>query len=199
MSEARTWQFPRAFWFANASELCERAAYYGTFIALRTFLLRVVHLADVQAGFVAGLFGALSYLFPFFNGAIADRLGFRHSLILAFLLLSLGYGALGLVHTLGPVLLALLLIVIGGSFVKPVITGTASKSSNEITRARAFSLFYMVVNIGSFTGKTIASADVTTVLGLVGRDLLLDALQAVVDENAARQRRHSPLQGVRSR
>jgi dipeptide/tripeptide permease len=158
MSDAQpSWRFPRAFWFANASELCERAAYYGTFIALRTFLLRVVHLDDVQAGFVAGLFGALIYLFPFFNGAIADRLGFRHSLILAFLLLSLGYGALGLVHTLGPVLLALLLIVIGGSFVKPVITGTASKSSNEINRARAFSLFYMVVNIGSFTGKTIVA------------------------------------------
>src|SRR5580765_6432585 len=156
-AEKVSWSFPRAFWFANASELCERAAYYGTFIALRTYLLRVVHLDDVQAGFVAGLFGALIYLFPFFTGALADRLGFRRSLILAFALLSLGYGALGMVHTLGPVLLALLVIVIGGSFVKPVITGTASKSSNETNRARAFSLFYMVVNIGSFTGKTIVA------------------------------------------
>jgi len=36
----------------------------------------------------------------------------------------------------------------------------------------------------AFTGKTIATEDVSTVLGLVGRDLLLDALQAVADENA---------------
>ena len=42
------------------------------------------------------------------------------------------------------------------SIVKPVISGTVSKSSNEANRARAFSIFYMVVNIGSFTGKTIA-------------------------------------------
>src|SRR5262249_7023510 len=129
-----TWRFPRAFWFANASELCERAAYYGTFIALRTYLLRIVGLDDVGAGFVAGLFGALIYLFPFFSGAIADRIGFRGSLIIAFALLAAGYGALGCFHTLGPVLLSLLLVVIGGSFVKPVITGTAARSSTEASR-----------------------------------------------------------------
>ena len=151
------WSFPRAFWFANASELCERAAYYGTFIALRTYLLRVVNLDDVQAGFVAGLFGALIYLFPFFTGAAADRLGFRRSLSLAFALLAAGYASLGRFHGFWPVLGALLLIVIGGSFVKPVITGTASRSSNEANRARAFSIFYMMVNIGSFTGKTIVA------------------------------------------
>ena len=37
----------------------------------------------------------------------------------------------------------------------------------------------------AFTGKTIAIEDVSTVLGLVGRDLLLDVMTAVVDENAA--------------
>jgi dipeptide/tripeptide permease len=152
-----SWSFPRAFWFANASELCERAAYYGTFIALRTYLLRVVGLDDVQAGFVAGLFGALIYLFPFFSGALADRLGFRTSLMLAFALLALGYASLGRFHAFWPVMGALLVIVIGGSFVKPVITATASLSSNEANRARAFSIFYMMVNIGSFTGKTIVA------------------------------------------
>src|SRR5882672_6888993 len=36
----------------------------------------------------------------------------------------------------------------------------------------------------AFTGKTIAADDVATVLGLVGRDLLLDTLQAVAAEDA---------------
>jgi dipeptide/tripeptide permease len=152
-----TWRFPRAFWTANSVELCERAAYYGTFIALRTYLLRVVHLGDVQAGFVAGFFGALLYLFPFFTGAIADRMGFRQGLLLAFALLTLGYTGLGMFSTLGPVLVSLLAIVIGGAFVKPIISGTVAKSSSEVNRARAFSIFYMVVNIGSFTGKAIVA------------------------------------------
>ena len=156
-TDKSSWSFPRAFWFANLSELCERAAYYGTFIALRTYLLRVVGLDDVQAGVVAALFGGLIYLFPFFSGAIADRLGFRHSLMLAFGLLTVGYASLGKFHGFWEVMAALLLVVIGGSFVKPVITGTASRSSNETNRARAFSIFYMMVNIGSFTGKTIVA------------------------------------------
>ncbi|MBI3402856.1 MAG: DNA polymerase III subunit gamma/tau [Acidobacteria bacterium] len=36
----------------------------------------------------------------------------------------------------------------------------------------------------AFTGKTMSGEDVATVLGLVGRDLLLDAVQAVADEDA---------------
>jgi len=154
---AQTWRFPRMFWTGNAAELCERAAYYGTFIALRTYLIRVVGLDDVQAGVTAGMFGGWIYLVPFFTGAIADRMGFRYALLLAFALLTVGYGTLGMFHTLGPVIVGLCLIVLGGSFVKPVITGTVSKSSDEANRARAFSIFYMVVNIGSFTGKTVVA------------------------------------------
>ena len=69
----------------------------------------------------------------------------------------MGYGTLGVFPPLGPVLVGLGLIVLGGAFVKPVITGTVTKSSDDANRARAFSIFYMVVNIGSFTGKTIVA------------------------------------------
>jgi DNA polymerase-3 subunit gamma/tau len=37
----------------------------------------------------------------------------------------------------------------------------------------------------AFTGAEVSTEDVAAVLGLVGRDLLLDAVQAVVDEDAA--------------
>jgi dipeptide/tripeptide permease len=154
---AQTWRFPRMFWTGNAAELCERAAYYGTFIALRTYLIRVVGLDDVQAGWMAGLFGALVYFVSFFTGAVTDRMGFRNALMLAFGLLTVGYGSLGVFNTIGPVGVGLGLIVLGGAFVKPAITGTVSMSSDKANRARAFSIFYMVVNIGSFTGKTIVA------------------------------------------
>src|SRR6185436_17723321 len=85
-----TWRYPPAFWTANLIELCERAAYYGTFIALSVYLTSVVGFSDVGAGWVAGVFAALLYLLPFFTGAAADRIGFRWALALAFLLLALG-------------------------------------------------------------------------------------------------------------
>jgi DNA polymerase-3 subunit gamma/tau len=37
----------------------------------------------------------------------------------------------------------------------------------------------------AFTGRTVTIEDIATVLGLVGRDLLLDTVQAVADEDAA--------------
>ena len=96
---AQTWRFPRVFWTGNAAELCERSAYYGTFIALRTYLIRVVGLDDVQAGWVAGMFGGWIYLVPFFTGALADRIGFRNALLLAFGLLTIGYAGMWVLPT----------------------------------------------------------------------------------------------------
>ena len=158
MDEGKTtWRFPRAFWTGNAAELFERAAFYGTFIALQLYLTDAVGLSDMKASAIAGSFAGWIYLLPFLTGAIADRMGFRNALMLAFALLAGGYATLGFFQTIGPVIAGLVLILIGGAFVKPVITGTVSKSSDSTNRARAFSIFYMVVNIGSFTGKTIVA------------------------------------------
>ena len=65
-----TWRFPRAFWTANLVELFERAAYYGTFIALTLYLSRVVGMSDAEAGFWGAAFGGFIYLFPFFTGTL---------------------------------------------------------------------------------------------------------------------------------
>ena len=59
MTESKmSWRFPRVFWYANGAELCERAAYYGTFIALRNYLINVVGMGDVAAGFLGGFFSS---------------------------------------------------------------------------------------------------------------------------------------------
>jgi dipeptide/tripeptide permease len=160
-----TWRFPGTFWIANSVELFERAAYYGTFIALALFLTDVVGFTDVEAGWIGALFSSMIYFLPFVTGALADRMGFRPSLLLAFALLAVGYAVLGLMPQKLPVLLALPLIVVGGAFVKPIISGTVAKCSDALNRARAFSLFYMVVNIGAFSGKAVAKP-VRTALGL---------------------------------
>jgi dipeptide/tripeptide permease len=54
--------------------------------------------------------------------------------------------------TIAPVLL---LIVIGGAFIKAIISGTVARETTEKNRARGYSVFYMMVNIGAFTGKTV--------------------------------------------
>lgn len=180
MMEKRTRpKFPRAFWVANTVELFERAAYYGLFIAITLYLSRIIGFGDIEAGTIAGVFSALLYFLPPFAGAYADKIGFRKSLLLAFGLLTLGYAGLGVLPTFFAsgglveygsvtvfhgldsslyrysVLPVMALIILGGSFIKSVITGTVAKETSEANRARGYSVFYTMVNIGAFSGKTI--------------------------------------------
>jgi dipeptide/tripeptide permease len=151
-----TWKFPRAFWTANIVELFERSAYYAVFIAITLYLSRVVGFNDIWSAWIGGVFSAGMYFLPPFTGALADKIGFRKALILAFSLLTLGYFTLGALPYKETVLPALIILMFGGSFIKSIITGTVAKNTTEETRARAFSIFYGIVNVGSFLGKTFA-------------------------------------------
>lgn len=150
------WNFPRAFWTANAVELCERAAYYAVFIAITLYLTNVVGFDDIWAAWIGGIFAAGLYFLPPFTGAIADRIGFRKSIIIAFSLLTIGYFTLGFLPYKTTVPPAIVILMFGGSFIKSIIAGTVAKTSSTETRARAYSIFYGIVNVGAFLGKTLA-------------------------------------------
>ncbi|MFH0990163.1 MAG: MFS transporter [bacterium] len=150
------WNFPRVFWTANIVELFERSAYYAVFISITLYLTKVVGFNDIWAGWISGGFSAGMYFLPAFTGAYADKIGFRKAIILAFSLLSVGYFTLGFLPYRQTVIPALVLLMFGGSFIKSIITGTVAKSTSEESRARGYSIFYGMVNVGSFLGKTFA-------------------------------------------
>jgi dipeptide/tripeptide permease len=149
-----TEKFPKAFWTANFMELLERAAFYGFYIAITLYLTDRVGFTDKETGYVAGAFVAFLYFLPPFAGAISDRIGFKNGLVTAFSLLTIGYTLLGLYQSKSVVIFTLAMIAIGGSFIKPLIAGTITKLTTEENRAKGFALFYWIVNIGSFSGKT---------------------------------------------
>ncbi|UCF04976.1 MAG: MFS transporter [bacterium] len=150
------WGFPRTFWTANTIELFERLAYYGMNIILALYLTRRVGYSTEMAVSITGFFISSLYLLPIPAGAISDKIGFRNGLFIAFTLLAVGYGMLGAFPSKVMVIVALVLIAMGGAFVKPVISGTIKKTSPEGLSKIGFSIFYMVVNIGGFTGKIVA-------------------------------------------
>jgi dipeptide/tripeptide permease len=148
--------FPRTFWAANTIELFERLAYYGMNIILVLYLTRRVGFSDPAALSISGFFISSLYLLPIPAGAVSDKIGFRNGLFIAFSVLALGYGVLGAFPSKATAIVALALIAIGGAFVKPVISGTIKKTSPEGLSKIGFSIFYMVVNIGGFSGKIVA-------------------------------------------
>jgi len=174
-------RFPKTFWTANTIELFERAAYYAMASFVVIYLNENLGMSPSKATSINGwfLWGSI-YFLPILSGALADKFGFKKSLSVAFALISLGYLTMGNLQRLWPgiigrnaaetvdftvpVVLGVLLIGIGGSIVKPCIAGTVQKTAG--TRATlAFGIFYMVINIGSISGRSV-SYFIRTSLGI---------------------------------
>ena len=160
--------FERPFWVANLSELFERLSYYAAFASLPRYLHESLNFGVERATSLAGLFGGLVWFLAAFGGALADRMGFRRALSLAYLILATSYFLLGSIGSpwLGPVRAAMPLVVLvtlilmlpalGIALVKPCVVGTTARASRENVRSIGYSIYYTVVNIGSAAGPFLA-------------------------------------------
>src|SRR5450432_199414 len=161
--------FERPFWVANLSELFERLSYYAAFASLARYLHETLNFGVEQASSLTGLFGGLVWFLAAFGGTLADRLGFRRSLSLAYFILSLSYFLLGSLGSpwLSPVRNAvplwllvgfvLTLPALGVALVKPCVVGTTARASKENVRSIGYSIYYALVNIGGAAGPYVAS------------------------------------------
>ena len=166
-TEIRT-GFERPFWVANISEIFERISYYAVFAALVRYLHETLQFPAAQASTLGGFFGSAVWVMAIFGGAVADRIGFRRALSLAYLILSVAYflvgsiGAAWLAPVRNAVPLTLLVGVIlflpalGVALVKPSVVGTTARASSENVRSIGYSIYYTLVNIGSFFGPLLA-------------------------------------------
>jgi proton-dependent oligopeptide transporter, POT family len=167
LHEIRT-GFERPFWVANISEIFERLSYYAVFAVLARYLHEALQFPSDEAATLSGFFGTGVWVMAIFGGAIADRIGFRRALSLAYFILSCAYFLVGSIAApwLAPVrnvvpmgLLAaviLFLPALGVALVKPSVVGTTARASKENVRSIGYSIYYTLVNIGSFLGPFLA-------------------------------------------
>src|SRR5258708_6635146 len=151
LDEIRT-GFERPFWVANITEIFERLSYYGAFASLANYLHEKLNFPTEQTGTLTGIFGGMVWFLAIFGGAIADRLGFRRALSLAYLILAAAYFLLGSLGApwLAPVKAAvppvlfvgfiLILPALGVSMVKPCVVGTTAPASKRNVRSMGYSI-----------------------------------------------------------
>jgi POT family proton-dependent oligopeptide transporter len=161
--------FEPAFWVANISEIFERLAYYGAFSSLANYLHESLNFPTDQTGVLTGIFGGMVWFLAILGGAVADRLGFRRALSLAYLILGCAYfllGSLGSpwmaairasVPLVALVVVVLTLPALGIAMVKPSVVGTTARASRESVRSIGYSIYYTLVNIGGAAGPYVAS------------------------------------------
>lgn len=167
-------RFHRSFWTANATELLERGAYYSMASFVVIYLGRL-GMGKYWPSTLNSVLWTLVYFLPILSGTIADYIGFRKSLLFAFVLLAAGYLLMGSPVWIGgaaladkatdtvtapwwvgaSVVLAIVLIGMGGSVIKPCISGTVQKTAGK-RATLAFAIFYMIINIGSLVGRGTA-------------------------------------------
>ena len=160
--------FERPFWVANITELFERLSYYAALSSLARYLNESLHFSLEQSGSLTGLFGFV-WILAVVGGTVADRLGFRRALSLAYLILTFSYFLLGSlaapwlgfvrdhVPLMALVIVAILLPAFGIAMVKPAVVGTTARASNENVRSIGYAIYYTLVNIGGAAGPYVAS------------------------------------------
>ncbi len=111
--------------------------------------------AQALSSQVYGLYTGFVYLTPFFGGLLADRLlGRRRAVIVGGVLMAIGHFVMALENFFLP---ALMLLIIGNGCFKPNISTQVGVlyPEGDPRRDRAFSIFYVGVNLGAFMAPLI--------------------------------------------
>jgi dipeptide/tripeptide permease len=147
--------FPRNFWTVISMEFFERGSYYGVMSVLSVYLVLDVTKGGLgfskeSVGVIKSTITPLLYLLPILSGAVADRYGYRKTLMFAFAVMSSGYFLTSLFTDYSLVFASLLLMVCGAGFFKPIISGTIARTTDEKNSTLGFGIFYWAINLGAF-------------------------------------------------
>src|SRR3954471_4654645 len=171
---------PRGLAFLFATEMWERFSYYGMRALLVLYMVKSLLQPD-RAGTVAGygaiktaletVFGPLSvqalasqiyglytglvYLTPIFGGLLADRyLGQRRTVVIGAVLMAAGHFMMAFEALF---FLALLTLIVGNGAFKPNISTQVGGlyAPDDPRRDRAFSIFYVGINLGAFLAPLV--------------------------------------------
>src|SRR5215467_5690981 len=166
---------PRALTFLFTTEMWERFSYYGMRALLVLYMVKflllperaseVIGLASLKsvlealfgplavqpfASYIYGLYTGLVYFTPIIGGLLADRvLGQRRMVIIGALLMAAGHFMMAFEPLF---LLALLTLILGNGAFKPNISTQVGDlyAPGDRRRDRAFSIFYVGINLGAF-------------------------------------------------
>ena len=150
---------PKGLFVCFATEMWERFSYYGMRALLILYLTKHWEFTDATSYLIYGAYTSLVYIMPVFGGMLADQiLGSKKAVTYGAILLVFGHLGMTVESNEQIFYLSLALIVSGVGFLKPNISTMvgALYEEGDPRRDSGFTIFYMGINIGAFTGpKTL--------------------------------------------
>jgi proton-dependent oligopeptide transporter, POT family len=179
-ASAELFGHPKGLTFLFTTEMWERFSFYGMRSLLVLYMTKYLLLPE-HSGTVIGLNGVhraleavfgplpvqplssqiwgfysgLVYLTPIFGGLLADRvLGRRHTVVIGATLMAIGHFMMAVEPLF---LFALLFLILGSGCFKPNISTQVGGlyAPGDDRRDRAFSIFYVGINIGAFLAPLV--------------------------------------------
>lgn len=142
---------PRELWIIYLMKFLESVGYFTMYSMIPIFLSSDHGLSDEAAGGVTGIWATAISLVVFIAGFVADAMGVRRALFWAALSTAVGRMLMAFAPGLTGVYAALALGVWGIVCMKPTMNAAVRSYTSTATVAFAFSLYYVVMNVGSFT------------------------------------------------
>ncbi len=154
---------PRGLSTLFLTEMWERFSYYGMRAFLILYMVAPVAsgglgFSDMDAASVYGTYTSTAWGAAILGGLVADRwLGQYRSVLIGGIVIALGHFTLAF-HALPFFYTGLALIVVGTGLLKPNVSTLVGSLYDEgdTRRDAGFSVFYMGINLGAFTGPLIA-------------------------------------------
>ncbi len=166
---------PRGLAYLFTTEMWERFSYYGMRALLVLYMVKfalqpehakdIIGLATLRSGYEAvlgpldiqpfssllyGLYTMLVYFTPLIGGLLADRLlGQRRMVVIGAALMAIGHFMMAFERLF---LMALFVLILGNGAFKPNISTQVGSlyAPGDPRRDRAFSIFYVGINVGAF-------------------------------------------------
>jgi proton-dependent oligopeptide transporter, POT family len=150
LSKDKHQKHPPGLYVLFFTEMWERFSYYGMRSLLVYYMIKHLQFTQVRSSEIYGLYTGFVYLTPLFGGLLADQvLGQRRTVVLGGVLMAVGHFLMAVESLFFP---ALLFLILGNGAFKPNISTQvgALYPPGDRRRDRAFSLFYMGINLGAF-------------------------------------------------
>jgi len=151
--------YPSQIKYIVGNEAAERYSFYGMKSILVVFMVQQLVMEKAQAVSTYHLFTAGAYLLPLLGAFLSDRyLGKYKTIISLSLVYCLGHLVLALNETEMGLYTGLTLIAFGAGGIKPCVSahvGDQFKAHQQDKMVKIFSLFYWMINFGSFFATII--------------------------------------------
>lgn len=156
---------PRGLMTLFTTELWERFSYYGMRAILLYYLTDAVAdgglgIAQTTGLALVSIYGTSVYLLSVIGGWLADRvIGSRRSTLYGGVIIASGHVLLAL-PTAASSYAGIALVALGTGLLKPNVSSMVGElyARDDARRDSAFSIFYMGINLGSFTAPFLVGA-----------------------------------------